>query len=360
MRVGFLTSWSERCGIAEYSRLLAEALRRHVEVEIVPATFQPSPRAVYAAMGRALAVGEIAHIQHAYAFFGGLHPVRCGWSALLAEVRRPLMVTIHELDLRATGAYHLPAPLEQLYKRRFNRAAFTHPRIRHRMVHSPELERELRSLGASPEALEYAPLPLAPPPAAPDRDELVRKLGLSGRRVLVILGFLARRKGYDLALRALAQLPPEFVLVAAGGEHAADRSGTAEWLRAEAVRMGVTDRFRVTGYLGEEELEQVAARADLVLAPFLEMSASASLNFALARGKAVIASDLPPNRLLDCVRLVPTGDADALAAAIRELSSSAAAASALSDRALAYASRHSYEALADLTVRRYEELLRRP
>lgn len=35
LRIGLLTTWNTRCGIAEYSRQLAEALRRHDDVELV-------------------------------------------------------------------------------------------------------------------------------------------------------------------------------------------------------------------------------------------------------------------------------------------------------------------------------------
>ena len=34
MRVSMLTSWNERCGIAEYSRHLVRALRERVEVDV--------------------------------------------------------------------------------------------------------------------------------------------------------------------------------------------------------------------------------------------------------------------------------------------------------------------------------------
>ena len=78
----------------------------------------------------------------------------------------------------------------------------------------------------------------------------------------MILGFLARRKGYEVALAALRELPPEYVLVAAGGAHAADHTDTEAWLRAEAERLGVAERFQITGFLSEEELEAATALAE--------------------------------------------------------------------------------------------------
>lgn len=358
MRVSLLTSWDERCGIAEYSRHLVAALRRSAAVEVVPATFRESPGAVYAAMGKALNLGDVAHVQHSYAFFGGMHPVRSGWRHLAGAVRRPMLVTAHELDLRPTGAYHLPAAAERAYKAWFNRSVFLHPAVGAWMVHAAELRDALVSMGAPPDRVTYRPLPVASgPERAPDPAGVRRAHRLDGKRPLVILGFLARRKGYDLALDALRLLPPEFVLVAAGGEHASDRSGTEAWLHAEAAKRGLADRLRVTGYLPEDELEQITEAAEIVLAPFREMSASASLNFALARGKPVVASDLPENRALECVRLFPAGDASMLAAAVSEIAGSETARRDLGAAAAAYVADRSYDALAQETLRLYHELL---
>jgi glycosyltransferase involved in cell wall biosynthesis len=327
-------------------------------VEIVPATFRRAPRSVYRAMGVALNAGDVAHVQHSYAFFGGMHPLRSGWSALAGAVRRPLVATVHELDLRAGAGRRLPPALETAYKRQYNRSVFLHPVVRHLLVHSPVLRDELIQLGASPQRVTYLPMPLDPPPIVPtDPTPLIRKLRLTAKRPLVILGFLSRRKGYEVALRALSELPEEYVLVAAGGEHETDATGTEAWLRAEARRAGLESRLRITGYLSTEELEQAAAAAEVVLAPFLEMSASASLSFALARGKAVIASDLPPNRELNCVRLVPRGDAAALAAAVREVAERPSLRRELEEAALRHARRHSYAALAEESIALYDQLL---
>jgi len=358
MRVNFLTSWNERCGISEYSRLLVDALRQRAEVEIVPATFRAAPKPVYRAMGTALNGGDVAHVQHSYAFFGGMHPWRSGWFALAGAVRRPLLVTVHELDLRPTGAYHLPPAVEIAYKRQFNRAVFLHPAVRRWFTHSESLRDALVNLGAPPGRVTYRPIPVAIPTLPPpDSAPLRRQLHLEGKRVLVILGFLARRKGYEVALRALRNLPSDVVLVAAGGEHAADHSGTEAWLRAEAERAGVAERLRVTGYLDAATLEQATALADVVVAPFLEMSASASLSYALARGKAVVASDLGENRGLNCVRLVPPGDPEALTKALREVVEQPSLRADLERQGLSYARQHSYSALGEETRMLYDQLL---
>lgn len=357
MRLALVTSWNERCGIADYSGRLAAALEQHLPVEIVQVPLLAGPRPVYQAMARALEIGDVAHVQHSYAFFGGLHPLRSRWSAFAGAVRRPLIVTVHELDLAARGVRGLPAPLELAWKRWFNRSVFAHPAIRRWTVHAGEYVEALTGLGVPRERVTYYSMPVPEPPARPgDGAAFQRRLGLERRRVLVIPGFLTRRKGYEVALEALRLLPEQYVLVAAGGEHGADRSGTRAWLLGEAERLGVVGRFRITDYLSEPELEAATAAADLVLAPFREMSASASLNHALARGKAVVASDLPENRRLPCVRLVPVGDAEKLARAIQETCETAVERTRLERAAREYAARHGFAALAEQLLELYRAL----
>ena len=231
MRVGMLTSTEERCGIAEYSRHLVAALREHARIDVIPTTFDRVDPSVYAAMGRAVNVGDVAHIQHSYAFFGGMHPVRNGWRQVINQVTRPLVVTVHEIDQRATGALRMPAALEVALKRRINRESFNHPAIDHWIVHALTLKESLLSLGVPSARITCRPLPIETPPAGRvDPTPMIETLGIANRPTLVILGFLAERKGYDVALEALKLLPSEWMLIAAGGEHLADRTGTTKRL----------------------------------------------------------------------------------------------------------------------------------
>jgi glycosyltransferase involved in cell wall biosynthesis len=70
----------------------------------------------------------------------------------------------------------------------------------------------------------------------------------------------------------------------------------------------------------------------------------------------VVASDLPPNRELDCVALAPAGDAAALARVIEEVAMHPERRRELEERAAAYVADHSYAALARATLALYERL----
>lgn len=349
MRVTLLTSWNERCGIAAYARGLVAALEQRVAVEVVPVRFDRPAAAQWEGWAAALAAGDLAHLQHAYAFFGGFHPLRDRFTRLIRRVRRPVLLTVHEFD--PGSGWRAP------YHRWFNRRALLAPAVRRWIVHTEPLREALVGLGAPPDRIHVLPMPVPDPLPTPPREAVRDALGWRERIVLLIPGFLARRKGYDVALAGLAQLPRDYLLVAAGGEHAADRTGTAADLQALAARLGVADRFAITGYLSDEALAAHLVASDLVLAPFRAMTGSASLHLAIAYRKAIVASDLPPNRPLPCVERVPIGDADALAATIRRLIASPAERHALEQAADRFARDHGYRRLAEETVAIYRAIL---
>jgi glycosyltransferase involved in cell wall biosynthesis len=345
----------ERCGIAHYTEALVRAMPPDVKVEVIRGNFDSHTREQYAALGARLNDADLVHVQHEYAYWGGMGP-GTGYFAFMAAVRRPVVMTVHELDSRAVGTRGLPGPLERAYKRRFNRRMFRHPAIRRWLTHSADVTVALVSLGVPKASVETVPMPVPAALPAPCMREAKAALGLEGRRVLTIFGFLARRKGYDVALEALARLPEDVALLAAGSVHGADHTAPDEELRALAERMGVGSRFRITGYLSEAEIPIVLGATDLFLAPFREMTGSASLALGQAYGCPILASDLPALR--ECgAALFPSGDAAALAAAAARLLQRPEERAQLSAAARAIAARHSFAALAERTVAIYGEVL---
>lgn len=117
-----------------------------------------------------------------------------------------------------------------------------------------------------------------------DRMAAKAALGVSGP-LLLSVGALIPRKGHDLAIRALAELPGVTLMVAGKGpEHGA--------LEALAQRIGVGDRVRLLGPQPHEALPALAAAADVGLL----VSASEGLANAwvesLACGTPLVLSDV--------------------------------------------------------------------
>jgi glycosyltransferase involved in cell wall biosynthesis len=356
LRIAMFTG-PEQCGIAHYTADLAAAMPQEVEVQLFRGSFDPQMHRDHAALGRRLNDADVVHIQHEYAYWGGMDP-GTGYFAFMGAIRRPVVMTVHELDMRAVGTRGLPAPLERAYKRWLNRRMFAQPQIRRWLTHSADLSAALATLGVPKSRIETLPMPVPAAAPAPPAEAARAALGLEGRRVLTIFGFLARRKGYDLALQALSRLPDDIVLQAAGGVHGADRTAPDKELRELAERLGVGERFRITGYLAAEQVPAVFAATDLLLAPFHEVSGSASLALGQAYGCPILASDLPALRASGAA-LFPAGDPAALAVAVTRLLAHPEERDQLAAAARAVAERHSYRALAQRIAAIYQEMVSR-
>ncbi|MER6772528.1 glycosyltransferase [Streptomyces bacillaris] len=122
---------------------------------------------------------------------------------------------------------------------------------------------ELVAMGVSRDRISVVPCGVDPlhfaPVGGPAR-------GTSGRHRLLAVGRLVRRKGFDRAIRALAELPGTELLIAGGTE--ADllfADPEAERLRKVAEDHGVADRVTLLGAVSHARMPRLMSGADLVL-----------------------------------------------------------------------------------------------
>lgn len=125
------------------------------------------------------------------------------------------------------------------------------------------------ALGLDPGVVEVVNPPIALPnlPGILDTTEVDEKFELKGKRVILTAARLVRRKGHTQVIRVLSELReryPNLVYVMTGdGEYRRE-------LEALAERYGVADRVRITGYVSQEELQQLYSRAEVYISPSLE------------------------------------------------------------------------------------------
>lgn len=138
-----------------------------------------------------------------------------------------------------------------------------------------------------------------------------------GGPVLISMGRLARQKGFDLLIRALAALPdegkPRLILLGDGPPAA------YEELRALAAELDVTERVDLAGY--HPNPFALISRADLFVCASRWEGASNTVLEAMLCGVPVVATDCPTgNREIITGsphgRLARTGDAEDIARAI--------------------------------------------
>jgi glycogen(starch) synthase len=178
---------------------------------------------------------------------------------------------------------------------------------------------------------------------------------------LLYVGRVDLRKGIGTALDALAQLPAEATLTIVG---AGDPEAEAA-LRAQAERLGVTERVVRPGFVGRAQLPNVYEEADVVVFPVVwdEPWGLVPLE-AMALGRPVVATGRGGSgeylRDGENALLFPAGDAAGLTSAVERLADDAALRGRLRAGGLATAPRHTEDVFNDAVKREIEQAASRP
>ncbi len=178
-------------------------------------------------------------------------------------------------------------------------------------------------------------------------DPLGYKLGppLDQRQPLVLyVGRIKRYKKLDVILRAVASLrqdiPGLTFWVAGSGD---DKVRLQELSR----ELGLTEMVRFLGFVEEADKVRLYGEAKVVVNSSLKEGWGLTSIEANACGTPVVATDVPG--LCDSVRhgetgfLVPFGDIEAFASALRRLLTDAALAESMAEKAKAWAAQHTWE-----------------
>lgn len=228
---------------------------------------------------------------------------------------------------------------------------------------APELEARAQSdLGIAFDRLVTVPngIETSRPPADADAATQRRALlGAAGGPLVVAVGNVLPAKGHDVLVEAAAILEPRFpgLRVAIVGRLDHGRGPVEQ--RIEELGQG--ERVTLAG--PSTEVAAIVAAADLFVLPSLREGLPLALLEALASGTPVVATAVGgiPGVIRDGVhgRLVPPGDAEALAAAIAASLESPAEAGAMAAAARrVVVESYSADAFAERTAAVYDRLLR--
>src|SRR5690348_4529639 len=171
-----------------------------------------------------------------------------------------------------------------------------------------------------------------------DRAAAFAESGLPGRHAIGCFGRVRAQKGSDVFVEAMcALLPryPNFTAVMVGAI-TPDQAAFADGLKARIAAAGLQSRIIVTGEVPIEEVERWYRRISIYAFTSRNEGFGLTLIEAMAVGAALVASRAGAAELVveDGVTgsLVPTGDADALAAALEPLMRDVASANAMGGR----------------------------
>jgi glycosyltransferase involved in cell wall biosynthesis len=186
-------------------------------------------------------------------------------------------------------------------------------------VDADDLRRGALALGAPPsrtETIQFG-VDLQQFAPGPDPVALRARLGLKGKRVVFSPRAITPLYRQGIVVEALAQLPPDVVVLMSRSAAQADE---LEAIENKARTLGVSNRLVMVPEIAHSDMADFYRLGDVVVSVPASDSTSVSVLEALACGRPVVASDLPSIREwlwdLDSAALVPVDDPAATAAAL--------------------------------------------
>ncbi|HEX8665637.1 MAG TPA: glycosyltransferase [Beijerinckiaceae bacterium] len=157
--------------------------------------------------------------------------------------------------------------------------------------------------------------------AEPGTEPVPRARGTGDPVALLAVGAVSPRKGYEVLVRALGELPDfDWRLTIAGSlDHTPQAAAS---LRRAVAETGLERRVVLAGAVDEDELERLYDAADVFVSPSLFEGYGMVLAEAMARGLAIVASTggAAAETVPDAAALkVPPGDVPALRDALRDM-----------------------------------------
>jgi len=370
MRVKFVTTYPPTiCGIAIYSRQYVEALKKSRDVDVV-SILRPKLDPLYfirlALDARKNA--DIAHIQFDCGFFGTLTAGPLSISGMYTPLFYFLLklpggpgtvTTVHELidAKRKYSGRALYWPMRIYYTLVYRPMVKLSDAV---ILHTSESAKTL-SQYATINNTEIVPLACTINPTFLPEEECKVSLGLTGKRVVTMFGFISRFKGHDLAIEAMKDMPEDVFLYIVGEGRSPEDNAYIDALKENVKQAGLHSRVIFAGYVNDDKASAVMCASDIVLMPYRHVVQSSALNYALAYLKPVLASDMggfaEVAREYGCIETFRPEDIGDLKAKLIGMLDDRSRTDAIVSRAPAYVKAVSLESVIERTDGIYERIL---
>jgi len=229
--------------------------------------------------------GAVVSLQHEYGIFGG----RVGRYVLnfLERLKKPVVTTLHTVL-----AEPKPRQREVLIEVCERSAAVV-------VMAEKAAEFLTRGYGVRREKVHVIHHGTPDVPFA-DPAPFKKAVGVEGRKVVLTFGLISPRKGVQVAIKALADVLPQFpesLYIVLGATHPAIKKRYGEAYRASLQqaldRLGLHDHVRfVNRFVSLDELLTYLRAADVYVTPYLneDQISSGTLAYAVACGKAIVST----------------------------------------------------------------------
>jgi len=335
LKIGMVTPWHVKCGIATYSENLSRALAElGVEVYIIR---MPRFGVFDDELLRSMVLDKIPvskidliHVEHEYGLFRGFEG---GFYGALSRLPIPTVTTMH-----AVGNFMVDKVVAEVSK-----VVIVHNQFCFRRFGYPK-KTVIIPHGAKPVK-------------CPPREESKKSLGIDPRIPIVgYCGFISTYKGLETLIEAMAKIPQAALLIG-GGWHAGPDTAYITNLKQTSLSL-LPGRCQWLGYVPDEKLPTVYGAMDIVVYPSRFATESGALIMALSHGKAVIASNVPPFREKEKVGALMTfRSVNDLRRKIKKLLKDKSLREKYEKNAWEYAVKTSWKEVAKKHIKLYEEVL---
>lgn len=257
MKVDLVTTWNTNCGMAYFSRYLAEALNTMIDVNIV--RVDPSFTQQEFADAISSCSGDLVHIEHEWGIYNGHEYLLLN---ILQKKRIPVIMTCHG------GGYH-----------QF---------IGH-VAKIAVPNRSQRNAVMNDALVPILPHGVTVYPKEPKANARTR-LGITKEHVVTQWGFILPHKCYELTLHAIKDRDDVCFLIAGSEER-----NFEYWLSLQKLikDLDVHAEIVKTGFLKEENIPLVFGATDVCVFPYLTGVDSGCLRYALGSHVVSLASPAP-------------------------------------------------------------------
>lgn len=368
MRVNIVSTYPPtNCGIAIYSSYFIDSLRKLCEVGIIPIrtpTFNPLYILKLAMTGKKNV--DIVHVQFDCGFFGTASIGRLSLSGMYAPLfyfavkalKGPAVITtLHEIvDVKkAYGGRIIYWPMRIYYSILYGSVKAMSDAV---IAHTADTVKTLSQYTKVDNA-RIIPLACYVDPVFLPQAECKAKLGMSGKRMITMFGFIHPLKGHDIAIDVIKDMPPDTVLYIAGDVKGQDKS-YLDTLIEKVRTMGLEGRVKFHGYVKDEEAPVVMCASDIILLPYRHVVQSAALSFSLSYGKPVLASDIggfaEVAKEYGCIETFDLGNVEDMRSQLMRMLSDPLLLEKLREKARAYSSNVCMDSITARTLELYHEV----
>lgn len=295
MKAGWMYPHRDKCGIAHYSRDYIEHLKKVIQIiDLNPDDFTRNRQSFIKNANTC----DLIHVQYdTTTYFRGRHDF---YHDLMKSIEVPTLVTVHDLYKDPPGVFPrsgITGPLpfkrikEILYDMRHPwQTAFERHRQNRFYTKNIHLHHTFQKkfLGdISGITVHIKPHPLKLSARIPPTDKKGRELTLGA------FGFINPLFNYTVLFETLKQLEQPWRFIWVGGLRSPEQQPLLACLKEQINTLKWNNRFFITGWVPERQLDIRLSAVDMMLALFTQRSSSGSIARALGIGLPVLASRIP-------------------------------------------------------------------